>query len=159
MDLMRNWPQIKAVFRQSFFFVVSTVREDGSPHACPIGSIFLRNDGTGFYFEMFTRTTPKNFGHTRRLCVTAINTSLRFWLFALLQGRFPSPPAVRVLGTAKERREAHPQEVQWWQRRTRHLRWMKGYKLLWSDLRIVRELEFDAFEPVLMGKMTHGLWQ
>lgn len=159
MDLMHNWPQIKALFRQSFFFVVSTVREDGSPHASPIGSLFLRNDGTGFYFEILTRNTAQNFAHTPRICVTAINTSLRFWLSALVQGRFPSPPAVRVLGTAKERREAQPHEVQWWQRRTRHLRWTKGYKLLWGNLRTVRELEFDAFEPVLIGTMTNGLWQ
>lgn len=30
---------------------------------------------------------------------------------------------------------------------------------MWSEMNMVREIEFDRIEPVHIGKMTHGLWQ
>ena len=34
----------------------------------------------------------------------------------------------------------------------------KGYKLLWENMKTVRDIQFDSFEPVLTGEMTRDLW-
>ena len=30
---------------------------------------------------------------------------------------------------------------------------------MWKNMRMVRDIHFDSFEPVLMGEMTKGLWE
>lgn len=157
MELMRNWPSIRAFFKRCFFCVVATCAEDGTPHVSPIGSLYLRDDGTGYYFEIFTQKSRQNLQAQPRLCVVGLNVSLWFWVRSLFKGRFDEPPAVRIVGTAMERRPATPEEVERMHRRLRRLRWLKGYGLLWGGLTHVREVRFDASEPVRIGRMTAGL--
>ena len=35
---------------------------------------------------------------------------------------------------------------------------LAGHKLLWNDLRTVRDIRFDRFEPVAYPVMCDGLW-
>ena len=78
---------------------------------------------------------------------------------ALFLGRFPSPPAVRLRGTVGERRQATQEEIARWRKRVGWTRWLKGYQLLWGNLRFVRDVHVESIEPVRLGSMTQGLWQ
>jgi uncharacterized protein len=157
-----DWAKISQVFGRGFsscmHFALATVNEDGSPHVAPIGSLFLRETPSGFYFDEFTVATRKNLSHNPRVCILAVNADKTFWGKALLQGRFDFPPAIRLLGTAGELREAKPEEVAVWQKRIAFARLLKGYELLWGHMSLVHDVQFDSFEPVDMGRMTFGLW-
>ena len=61
------------------------------------------------------------------------------------------------MGTAGERREATPRELELFHNRVKNYRMFKGYKMLWSRLRYVREIHFDAYEPIRIGALTRGL--
>ncbi len=69
-------------------------------------------------------------------------------LRALLLGRASRPFGVRLHGTAGERREATPEERERFLRRVRRFRFLRGHGLLWGKLRTVRDVRFDAIEPV-----------
>jgi hypothetical protein len=162
MELHENWGEVEALFRDSFkssfHYAVATVGEDGQPHITPIGSLILGEPGRGFYFEKFARQLPANIANNRRICVLAVNSSLWFWLKSLLLGRFGRLPAVRLYGVANELRKADERELAQWRRRVRRVRFSRGYRLMWRDMSMVREIEFDRIEPVTVGAMTRGLW-
>lgn len=147
-------------FRSSLHYAVASVNSDGTPHVTPIGSLLLKeNEPAGFYFELFTKQLPHNLDEQPRICILAVNSSKWFWLRALLLGRFPSPPAVRLRGTVGERRQATPEEIARWRKRVGWTRWFKGHQLLWGNLRFVRDIHFESIEPVRLGRMTKGIWQ
>lgn len=163
MDLQENWDEVKLLFRDtfksSFHYAIATVAENGEPHVTPIGSLILGRPGQGFYFEKFPRHLPRIIGKNNRVCVLAVNSSRLFWLKSLVGGKFGMPPAVRLHGIAKELRPADDREMTLWQKRVNRLRFTKGHKLMWSEMSMVREIEFDRIVPVNIGQMTHGLWQ
>ncbi len=163
MDIGNNWDKIKKVFEDANtntnYHAIATVNEDGSPHITPIGSLFLRDDKTGFYLEELPVTMTRNFETDKRVCVMAINSDKTFWGMSLLRGKFKTPPGVRLMGTVKERRVATDDETAMWKKRVKKARRLKGYEILWSKMGHVREIEFDSFEPVHCSSMTDGLWE
>jgi len=74
-----------------------------------------------------------------------------------LRGRFRQPPAIRLPGSVGMRREATAEEVVRWRRRVRLPGFTRGYDLLWSRMRMVRELHFTEAVAVAPGAMTAGL--
>jgi hypothetical protein len=154
----RKWGAIRDIFLQafnsSFHYSIATVNEDGSPHVTPIGSLILRDDCTGFYFEEYTSNLSKNLLQNKRICVMAVNTAKWPMLKSFFLGKFIAPPGVRLMGTAAERREATPEERDQFRRRVRKYRMFKGHDLLWSKLRHVREIRFDSYEPIRIGGLT-----
>ena len=163
MELHRNWNDIKSVFNDSFkssvHFAIATVGQQGEPHVTPIGSLILTNPGYGFYFEKYTRQLPCNLALNNRVCVLAVNSSRWFWLKSLAKGRFGIPPAIRLQGRVKHLRPATDHEISLWQKRVHQLRFTKGHMLMWRNMDMVRDIEFDCIEPVHIGKMTNGLWE
>lgn len=157
-NLEKNWPAIRTLVqdasRSSFHCAFSTVDADGSPHITPIGSLILRDDCTGYYFEEYTRRMPVHFAHNRRVCILAVHSGFAFFLKSLIRGRFSRYPGVRLYGQAGERRPATDEEIATWQKRVRMARGTKGYELLWKNLRMVRDIRFDSFDPVTAGEMT-----
>lgn len=157
-----RWNEIRRVFGAAFasslHFAVATVRPDGAPHVAPIGSVLLLEPGRGVYFEEYTTRTPRHLERDQRVCVLAVNSSRWLWLASLVRGRFATPPAVRLLGTVGARRPATARELALFQRRVRLVRRTRGHALLWAGLRTVRELHFDAWEPIVIGAMTRGVW-
>ncbi len=141
-------------FRTSFHYAVATVGEDGAPHVTPIASVVLTDPGRGFFFDIFTAQLGRNLDRDPRVCVMAVDSGVRFWLGSLRRGRFASPPAIRLAGTAGPRREATPEERERWLRRVRPLRRLAGHRHLWGRLEYVRDLTFDRVVPVRMGIMT-----
>lgn len=161
MELERNWDMIRSIFEESLktshHYAIATVDKDGGPHITPIGSLMLHDDCRGVYCEEFPKNMPRNLKHNQRVCVMALNNGLLFWLKSLFTGRFKKPVGVRLMGSAGERREATPEEGARWRKRVRIFRGLKGHDLLWKNLKYVREIHFDSFEPIRLGKMTRGM--
>lgn len=151
------------VFQQalgsSLHYAVASVNEDGSPHLTPIGSLFLRDNKTGFYFDIFSVRMSNNLKRNQRVCILAVNSGLVFWQKFFITGKCETPPSVRLMGTVGERRESTEKEVTVWRKYTEFARGMKGYDLLWKDMGFVRDIYFDSFEPVWMGEMTQDFWK
>jgi len=161
MELVRDWSLVKQIFKEAFntssHFSVASVNAQGEPHVTPIGSLILGEAGKGIYFEKFTRQLPKNYQHSKRVCVMAVNSSRWFWLKSLLAGRFQRPPALRLYGAVGELRPATDKELALWQKRVHSARFTKGHKLMWREMSMVRDITFDRVEAVNIGKMTQGL--
>ena len=138
-------------------FSMATVNEDGSPHITPIGSLILREDPTGFFFDEYCTKTRANIARNPRVCFLAVNADRSFWVKSLIMGKFSAPPAVRLMGTVKELREATPDEIAAWQSRVAFARPTRGYQIMWGGMHSVRDVQFDSFEPMSSGKMTSGL--
>ncbi len=163
METGNHWETIRAVFEAAYnscsHFAFATVNEDGSPHVTPIGALILRSDRTGFYIEENPKKMPANLKRNSRVCILAVNADKLFWGKALLEGKFTTPPAVRLSGTVGELRKATPDEIAAWQEKIAIAKGTKGYKLLWGKFARARDITFDSFEPVLLGEMTEELWR
>jgi len=161
MEIGDNWEMIRKVFDEAykscFHFAVASVNKDGTPHVTPIGGLFLRDDPTGFYFEEFPSRLPENLKFNPRVCILAVNADKMFWGKALLEGKFSTPPGVRLTGKAGDLREALPEENALWQKKVGLARAMKGYKIMWEGMHRVRDIKFDSFEPIFLSEMTAGL--
>ena len=101
-------PIFDNAFKSCLHFAMATVNEDGSPHITPIGSLILREDQTGFFFDEYCTKTRANIVRNPRVCFLAVNADRPFWVKSLIVGKFSAPPAVRLMGTVKELREATP---------------------------------------------------
>ena len=163
MLLKENWKVIKRLFNRSFnssfHYALASVNEHGEPHVTPIGSLMLHEPGHGVYFEEFTRQLTRNFQHNKEVCVLAVNSSRWFWIKSLFNGRFASPPAIRLYGTVGKVREATEKEISLWRHRVRWTRISKGYTLMWKNMKMVRDINFSRVEPVNMGTMTQDAWK
>ena len=162
MEIGKHWETIRAIFEEAYkscsHFAVATVNEDGSPHVTPIGALILRDSQTGFYFEENPIKMPRNLKRNPRVCIMAVNADKIFWGKALIEGKFATPPAVRLSGTVGKLRQATPDEIALWWKKIALAKGTKGYKLLWENFGQVRDVNFDSFEPVNVGEMTEGLW-
>jgi uncharacterized protein len=163
MSLEDHWPQIRVAFaagiRTSLHCAIATVGADGYPHVTPIGFVFLRDDCTAFYFEEYTKRMPENLRHNPRVCLLLVNSGIWFWLVSMFRGRFASPPGIRLMGVAGERRLATQEEKNAYLSRARPFKGWKGYNLIWRDLSYVRDIRVEAFAPVAYPVMTDHLWR
>ncbi|HKI48952.1 MAG TPA: pyridoxamine 5'-phosphate oxidase family protein [Desulfobacteria bacterium] len=163
MDIKQHWKTIRKIVNQANrsnrFCAVATVNPDGSPRISPIGSLILGEAGKAFYFEKFPKNMRENLDRDPRICVLAVCGGFWFWLKSLYRGRFDAHPGLRLMGRAGGRRMATQEEVKQWQKRVRSFRRFKGYELLWKDMRHVRDVTFDAAEPLRLGPMARGLWE
>lgn len=163
MHIDKNWAEIKQVVERGQASIlhcsIASVSPEGMPHVTPIGTVFLRDDQTGFYFDQYTSALARNIDANPAVCLMAVNGSALFWLRSLLGGRFISPPGVRLYGTAGARRVATPEELERVHQRVRRTRWMKGSRLLWSNFTHVRDIRFTSFRPVSYPSMMEHLWK
>lgn len=161
MGLIDVWPKIRAHFRNSFgttlHVAIASVDQDNNPTTTPIGSLFLNEDTTGFYFEKYTTSLPKNEVQNPNICVLAVNSSRFFWLKSLFKGYFPSYPAMKLYGKLGVKRKATEREIYALKRRMRLTKRLKGHQYLWGKMGYVREVVFTRAEPIKLGKMTPGL--
>ena len=151
MDLRIHWKIIKQVFLQaqgsSMHCSIASVDEQGQPHITPIGTVFLRNDQTGYFFDTYTNQLSKNLLKQPKVCIMAVNTSKRFWLRSLIQGKFSTLPAIRLYGEIGAVRPATSEEIASVQQRIKPLTWTKGSRLIWSDFSHVRDIRFTEAHP------------
>jgi hypothetical protein len=163
VEIGKHWKTIKMVFQEcrgsSTHYAVATVNADGSPRVTPIGALFLREDKTGFYFDEFPVHMSGNLERDPRVCILAVNSNPQFWQKSLVAGRFETPPGVRLMGTMGKKRSGTEEEIAMWQDHVKMARGTKGHDILWKDMRMVRDIYFDSFEPVSCGEMTQDLWK
>ena len=158
MDLSSNWDKIRLHFNKSFrsnFHVsIASVTSDNIPTVTPIGSLFLNNDQTGFYFEKYPTKLPMYSKINKKICVLAVNSNRWFWINSLFKGRFSSYPGIKLYGKLGEKRKATEIDIKRLNRRMKMTKGMKGHKYLWGSMTMVREIEFTKAEQINLEKMT-----
>ncbi len=161
MDIKANWNKIRQHFNKSFrsnFYVsIASVDSENNPTVTPIGSLFLNDNQTGFYFEKYPSKLPIHAKTNRNICVLGVNSSPIFWLKSLFIGKFGSNPAIKLYGELGERRKATEKETNRLNRRLKATKVLKGNKYLWEKMEFVREITFKKAEKINLGKMTNGL--
>lgn len=159
MDIIENWDSIKSHFRRTFssslHFSIATVDDNNQPNVSPIGTVFLNKDQTGFYFEKFTTSLPSV--SNKNVCILAVNSSKRFWVRSLFNGRFETYPGIKLYGQLGTRRKATVSEMRALKRRVRFTRRLKGHKILWNDMNTIREVNFTSCQKLKIGSMTKEL--
>lgn len=162
MTLKGEWKQVKSVLERgqasAVYCSIATINPDGTPHITPVGTVFLRGDQTGYFFDHYARALGENIDHNPNVCVMAVNSGRFFWLRSLLSGRFISPPGVRLYGKVGPLREATTDEIAKIESRVRPSMWMKGARLLWTDFTHVRDVEFTRYKPVTYPVMMENMW-
>jgi len=157
MNIINDWQAIKkhvsASFRASLHVSIATVNKNNIPSITPIGTLFLNNNQTGFYFEKFSAGLTSNVENNNKVCVLAVNSNRFFWLKSLFYGKFKKHPALKMYGELGIKRKATPIEKQALARRMRFTKSLKGNQYLWSDMQFVREIRFDTVESMKLGKM------
>ena len=162
MSLESEWPKIREVLergqRSTIHCAIGSVGPDGMPNVTPVGTVFLRDDCTGYYFDQYAGGLGRNLDANPNVCVMAVDGGRLFWMKSLFRGQFVAPPGIRLYGQAGPLRAATPEELALIHMRTRPTQWLKGSRLLWSDFTKVRDLEFTSFRPVIYPKMMQGMW-
>ena len=161
INIEQNWQKIRLHFRKSFganmHVAIASVNKDNQPTVTPIGSLFLNDDLTGFYFEKFATKLNENSKNNTKICVLAVNGDKWFWLKSLFKMKFSEYPAVKLYGELGIKREATKKEYIAFQRRVRKTKRLKGSKYLWQDMSMVREIKFTKAEKINLGLMTKEL--
>jgi len=162
MDVKQHWPQIVQTIHQgqksNMHCSIASVDENGMPNITPIGTVFLRDDQSAYFFDSFTSQLANNVQHNPNVCLSAVNSSTTFWLKSFFKGHFATPPGVRLYGTIGPLREATQEELAAVEKRIKPMKRLKGSKLIWSDFTHVRDIQFTDFRPVQYPKMMEGLW-
>ena len=87
MDIAAHWKEIQKHFNFSFqsnFYVsIASVDIENNPTVTPIGSLFLNNNQTGFYFEKYPTKLPQQAHENNMICALAVNSNTWFWLKSL----------------------------------------------------------------------------
>lgn len=161
LNITDNWQKIRwhvsKCTQRNMHIVLASVNNENEPTATPIGSLFLNDDQTGFYFEKFATKLNKNSGVKKNVCLLAVNNGKWFWLRSLFNGKFAKYPGIKLYGELGEKREATSQESRAFQRRVRYSKSLKGHQYLWKEMSMVREIRFTKAEKINLGKMTRTL--
>jgi hypothetical protein len=161
MDIKADWNNIRKHFSKSFksslHVSIASVDSENNPTVTPIGSLFLNNDQTGFYFEKFPTKLPVNINANSNICVLGVNSSKWFWVKSLFNEKFSSTPAIKLYGALGNKRKASEDEIRALMRRMRSTNKLKGHKYLWGKMDSIREITFSKAEEINLGKMTTNL--
>ena len=153
-----NWRKIKAYYNETMkggmYCTFATVNSNNEPNATPIGSLFLRDDFTGFFFDRFPTVMDNNLDDNGKVCILLVNGSRAFWFRSLVKGVFDKPSGIKLVGAAGQKRESTPKEQMAFAKKTNGLKGFKGYDILWKDMRHVRDITFTDYYQITTGKMT-----
>jgi hypothetical protein len=161
IDINESWAMIRKHFRKCFHsslhVSIASIDTENHPTSTPIGSLFLNDDQTGFYFEKYPTKLRTLSPSNKSVCVLAVDSSKLFWLKSLFAGKFHSYPAIKLYGELGERRSPSELELRALKRRMRSTKRLKGHKYLWEKMDAVREISFTRAEKINLGKMTRHL--
>lgn len=161
MELIAEWNKIRKHFNKSFssnFYVsVASVDSENNPTVTPIGSMFLNDNQTGFYFEKFPSKLPKHAEENPNVCLLGVNSGRFFWIKSLFKGVFSDYPAIKLYGVLGIKRKATEKEISRLNRRMKVTNGLKGNTYLWKEMEYVREIKFTKAEKINIGKMTDKL--
>lgn len=158
MNIINDWNIIRQHFNKSFrsnFHVsIASVGDNNNPTVTPIGSLFLNDNQTGFYFEKFPSKLPLHVNNNKNICVLGVNSNRWFWIKSLFKEKFPHPPAIKLYGELGAKRKATKKERERLNRRMKATKGLKGNTYLWGNMEYVREVYFKKAEKINLGKMT-----
>lgn len=161
MHINDDWQKIRRHFNKSFrsnFYVsIASVDSDNNPTVTPIGSLFLNDNQTGFYFEKFPSKLPQHAKNNPKVCLLAVNSGRMFWIKALFRGKFTDFPAIKLYGELGEKRKATDKELKRLNRRMRATNGLKGNTYLWKKMEVVRDIKFTKAEKINLGRMTDSI--
>ena len=132
---------------------IATVDAQLQPTITPIGTLFLRENQSGFFFDTYTESLQQNLPQNSKACIQAVNSSRLFWLKSLFKGQFSDYPGVRLYVEIGDLRLANAEELAQILRRIQILKWTKGSQLIWSDFTHVRDFTVQSFRWVKYPKM------
>ena len=124
-------------------------------HSCitPIGTLFLRENQTGFFFDTYAESFKENLPQNKKACIQAIKSSRLFWLKSLFKGEFSDYPGVRLYVEIGELHPATNEELAQITQRIQSLKWTQGSQLIWSDFTQVRDFSVHSFRWVKYPQM------
>lgn len=158
MDIKADWTSIRRHFNKSFksnlHISIASVDAYNNPTVTPIGSLFLNDDQSGFYFEKYPSKLPLHAKTNRNICAMGVNSNKLFWIKALFKGKFSHYPAIKLYGQLGERRKATEKETMRLNRRMKVTKGLKGNTYLWGNMEFVRDITFTRAETINLGKMT-----
>jgi hypothetical protein len=161
MDIKADWNKIRKHFNKSFssnFYVsVASVDSENNPTVTPIGSLFLNDNQTGFYFEKFLSKLPEHAKSNPKVCLLGVNSGRFFWIKALFKEKFTDFPAIKLYGELGEKRRATEKEITRLNRRMKITNGLKGNTYLWKKMELVCEIKFTKAEKINLGRMTAEL--
>lgn len=161
MNVKSDWTAIRRHFNKSFIsnlhVSIASVDSENNPTVTPIGSLFLNDDQTGFYFEKYPSKLPEHAKTNPNVCLLGVNSGRLFWIKSLIRGRFSDYPAIKLYGELGERRKATVKENSRLNRRLKGTKGLRGNKYLWANMDFVRVITFTKAEKINLGKMTHEL--
>ena len=158
MEINKEWLTIKKHVKNSFksnlHVSIASVNEKNEPVVTPIGTLFLNDDLTGFYFEKFTLGLSNYSDENNKVCVLAVNSNKFFWIKSLFKGRFIKHPALKIYGEFAEKRKATQEEKYALSRRMRNTKLLKEHRYLWNNMDSVRVIKFTKVEAMKLGEMS-----
>jgi len=161
MNIKTDWKIIRHHFNKSFssnlHISIASVDSTNNPTVTPIGSLFLNDNQTGFYFEKFPSKLPEHAKVNPKVCLLGVNSGRLFWIKALFREKFYDYPAIKLYGELGERRKATEKEISLLNRRMKIAKGLKGNKYLWGKMEFVRVILFTRAEKINLGKMTNEL--
>ncbi|NNG76698.1 pyridoxamine 5'-phosphate oxidase family protein [Acinetobacter sp. ANC 4277] len=153
----QEWRHIRKVMentqKAAMHCSIATVDAQLQPTITPIGTLFLRENQTGFFFDTYAESFKENLPQNKKACIQAINSSRLFWLKSLFKGEFSDYPGVRLYVKIGELRPATNEELAQIAQRIQSLKWTKGSQLIWSDFTQVRDFSVHSFRWVKYPKM------
>ena len=162
MNLKENWQKVKKVLENgqasTVYCSIATVNPDGTPHITPVGTVFLGDDQTGYFFDHYAETLGENIDTNPNVCIMAVNGGKIYWFRSLFKGKFVSPPGVRLYGKVGPIRPATAEEIEKIERRVKPAKLLKGARMLWTDFTHVRDIEFTSYKPITYPMMMDGMW-
>ncbi|NNP69912.1 pyridoxamine 5'-phosphate oxidase family protein [Acinetobacter sp. Ac_5812] len=157
----KDWKNIQQIFaaaqKSSLHASIATVDPSGQPTITPIGTIFLNDNQTAYFFDTYTEKLSENLIQNTKACIQAINTNRWFWLKSLIKGHFDHHFGVRLYVEIGDLRPATEQEKRAVDQRTKPLQWTKGSQLIWSEFTHVREFKINTFRWVKYPRMMAHL--
>ena len=158
MKIINDWNIIRRHFNQSFrsslHVSIASVDSKNNPTVTPIGSLFLNDNQTGFYFEKYPSKLPFHIKKNSNICVLAVNSNKWFWLKSLYKGKFRTNPGIKLYGALGNKRKATKNEILRLNRRMRATNGLKGNTYLWGNMEFIREISFTKAEEINLGLMT-----
>ena len=162
MNIKEDWSKVKRVLEvgqaSTIYCSIATVNPDGTPHITPVGTVFLGEDQTGYFFDHYAESLGNNIDNNPNVCIMAVNSGRFYWLRSLFKGRFVSPPGVRLYGKVGPIREATAEEIEKIETRVKPTQFLKGARELWSGFTHVRDIEFTSYKPITYPVMMDGMW-
>jgi len=137
--------------------MIGSVNSMGQPNVTPIGSLVLRDDHSGYYFDLFTKGLSENLDQNSNVCVLFAQTGGLFWFQSLLANQCKKPSGIKLIGSAGNRRKASTEEIEMLRNKTKYLKMLKGYHTIFGNLSYIRDIAFTDYFMLNTGKMTFNI--